>query len=247
MFSRRLTVTVPTPCHADWNAMTPADKGKFCQSCQKTVMDFRTMTDAEVLTWLAKNKHKGCGHFRSDQLNRELQHATSSKKKLALRTVMLGFAAWLGLKSAEAQEASTPTRSDIELLPSRTAKVLPLTPAPDSSTISGTITAPTGDLSRVIIRLNDTLEVKPDLFGNFSLPISQNAPLKLQWLVISSPGFVTQRHRLADLQLHQPLHLTLTKETDPFPFLQGTIGGMVVQYKWYTPRGMFFKFRNLFC
>lgn len=55
--------------------MTPADKGRFCASCQKTVIDFTVMTDAEVLQTFRRLNNNVCGHFFADQLNREIKYA----------------------------------------------------------------------------------------------------------------------------------------------------------------------------
>jgi len=51
-----LYLHIPTPCHEDWNTMTPVEKGKFCGSCNKEVVDFSLMTDAEVLNFFKKQQ-----------------------------------------------------------------------------------------------------------------------------------------------------------------------------------------------
>ncbi len=68
-------VKVPEPCHEDWNKMQPDEKGKFCLSCSKSVIDFTNKTDEEIKNILLENKNqKVCGHFKSSQLNRPLNY-----------------------------------------------------------------------------------------------------------------------------------------------------------------------------
>lgn len=62
--------SIPQPCNEDWNAMTPRDKGRYCNSCAKVVVDFTTMNDAEIVNYLQQHsKQKTCGHFRNEQLH----------------------------------------------------------------------------------------------------------------------------------------------------------------------------------
>ncbi len=77
----KLYVHIPQPCHEDWTKMTPVDKGKFCGSCSKQVVDFSNMTDHEVLSYFSKSTGKVCGRFAVDQLQRPLQPLAIEKKK----------------------------------------------------------------------------------------------------------------------------------------------------------------------
>ena len=71
---KKIQLSVPKPCHEDWDAMTPVDKGKFCGSCQKQVVDFSNMSDREVAVFFKKpSTGSVCGRFMTDQLERDLE------------------------------------------------------------------------------------------------------------------------------------------------------------------------------
>lgn len=60
---------IPNPCHQKWDEMTPNEKGRHCQACNKTVVDFTKMTDDEVLSYFAQHKdQKICGKVHKSQL-----------------------------------------------------------------------------------------------------------------------------------------------------------------------------------
>jgi CarboxypepD_reg-like domain len=69
MAKKQLTLSIPTPCKEDWNAMTPDRNGKFCASCQKTVVDFTRMSDAEIFRYFDTFKGNTCGNFTAKQLS----------------------------------------------------------------------------------------------------------------------------------------------------------------------------------
>jgi hypothetical protein len=66
-----LKISIPKPCHEDWNAMTPNEQGRHCNACAKTVVDFTTMSDDAVKHFfINKKEERVCGRFRNQQLQR---------------------------------------------------------------------------------------------------------------------------------------------------------------------------------
>lgn len=69
-----MKVTIPKPCHENWVAMTPEEKGRFCQVCSKSVRDFTNASDQEIIDDLSQNSNI-CANFRVDQLDRNLSYS----------------------------------------------------------------------------------------------------------------------------------------------------------------------------
>lgn len=54
--------------------MLPADQGRFCNSCQKAVVDFSGMSDAQLIAFFKKpSTGSVCGRFNNDQLERDIR------------------------------------------------------------------------------------------------------------------------------------------------------------------------------
>jgi len=66
----RLQIT--TPCHEDWGKMQPVERGRHCTACQKTVVDFTNMSDAEIIRHLTRAGSNICGRLLPGQMNRPL-------------------------------------------------------------------------------------------------------------------------------------------------------------------------------
>ncbi len=72
--SKKIQLSIPIPCHENWDNMSPVQKGKFCGSCQKQVIDFSNMSDREVAQFFKKpSTGSVCGRFMTDQLERDLE------------------------------------------------------------------------------------------------------------------------------------------------------------------------------
>jgi len=36
---KKMRISIENPCHEDWQKMLPESQGRFCQACEKTVVD----------------------------------------------------------------------------------------------------------------------------------------------------------------------------------------------------------------
>jgi hypothetical protein len=61
-------ITIPKPCHEDWNKMAPNDSGRFCGSCSKNVVDFTNMLPDEIQVYFRQHSNV-CGRFKNSQLD----------------------------------------------------------------------------------------------------------------------------------------------------------------------------------
>ena len=72
--SKHIQLGIPMPCHENWDKMKPADKGKYCDSCQKQVIDFTKMNDAQLIQFFRKpSAGSVCGRFMNQQLDRRIE------------------------------------------------------------------------------------------------------------------------------------------------------------------------------
>ena len=71
---KKFQLQIPEPCHENWDKMTPVDKGRFCDSCQKAVVDFTGMSDMQLIAFFKKpSTGSVCGRFFNDQLARDIE------------------------------------------------------------------------------------------------------------------------------------------------------------------------------
>lgn len=64
---KQLRISIPEPCNQTWQSMVPTEKGRYCNACEKEVIDFRNWTADELQDWFLN--HKGvCGLFLQEQV-----------------------------------------------------------------------------------------------------------------------------------------------------------------------------------
>ena len=108
MSTNKLSLTIPKPCHEKWDTMEVAEQGKFCASCQKTVIDFSSASDAIILSAMETNKSI-CGRLTTNQLNRALiKRIEPNSTRIWIAASLLSIIG-LGTPTANAQQLGTPT------------------------------------------------------------------------------------------------------------------------------------------
>lgn len=76
-----IELSINSPCHQNWQEMTSTEKGRFCNACEKEVVDFTIMSDSEVLHYFLHRKRDNvCGRFETSQLNRYLVKPVQIKR-----------------------------------------------------------------------------------------------------------------------------------------------------------------------
>ena len=63
-------ISIPKPCHEDWNQMKSQTNGRFCGSCSKNVVDFSGMKANEIRDYfIIHQNERVCGRFEKQQLD----------------------------------------------------------------------------------------------------------------------------------------------------------------------------------
>jgi len=198
------SLSIPTPCHENWEHMTPEDKGRFCLQCQKTVVDFSMMSDKEIVQFVNHAKGKICGRFDSRQLNRELIVA---KEKRWYKPVS-SIAAILSALYLFIPTAKGKTRDNVEQNTSCRKNADTTQPLPEKKrydVITGTVKDENGDSLRgVTIRFDTTYSgthTSPE--GKFKLRVPSEWKGDSANLHITFMGFAPLDIPLSLLQEHK--------------------------------------------
>ena len=182
---RKLNITIPEPCHEDWNTMARTKKGKFCSSCTKEVFDFTHYSDEQLIKRFSKEGDL-CGRFTTNQLNRNLV-LQRKKKHNYLSYAFTGLLSLLLLNSSssKAQEKPTTNQTDKKF----TSIPLQNTRATDSITATGTVLDETNmPLPGTTVLIKGTTNgTTADFDGKFSLECKET-----DTLVFSYVGYFTQ-------------------------------------------------------
>lgn len=81
--SEPIQITFPKPCHEDWGNMISADKGRFCNSCQKNVIDLSMYTDKKLHEFLIEHRNDNiCARLKGSQLGRSIVPASQTNNWL---------------------------------------------------------------------------------------------------------------------------------------------------------------------
>lgn len=70
-----MKITIPKPCHENWDKMKIEEKGRFCAACSTKVTDFTLASDEEIIDAFSNSSENVCGNFNEGQLNRDLQYS----------------------------------------------------------------------------------------------------------------------------------------------------------------------------
>ncbi len=163
-----IQISIPKPCHENWENMAPIEKGRFCASCKKNVHDFTNSSDREIVAIL-KSEKSVCGHVRIDQLNRDLIIPTEKRNFwLAASAAIISFIG-TGTNEALAQEPVKTEQHD-----TNSEIILEKVAIPKSNIISGTVSDNIGPLPGAsVVNITTKQETYTDLEGKYTIEASE--------------------------------------------------------------------------
>lgn len=104
-----IQISIPQPCHEDWNKMTPTEQGRFCNACQKCVIDFTGFTDRQLYIFFNNHKHEHiCGRYNAYQLNRDIHPTLQQSGTISKYFIALGLTIALSEMPTKQLFAKTP-------------------------------------------------------------------------------------------------------------------------------------------
>ena len=182
----KYVITIPEPCSENWHAMTQTEKGKFCDSCQKEVVDFTQMSTMGLSQKIKKGA-KLCGRFRPEQLNRNIRANNSGPLKytgvLVAAVALLAGAPTL-VAQAPAPEIAVVGRIAV------TQQTPPPATKKEMVKVKGVVRNGLGVLSGASIWVSGTeIKTHANAEGKFELLIPAKAIKPYAMLYVSSSGY----------------------------------------------------------
>ncbi|MCP9198851.1 carboxypeptidase-like regulatory domain-containing protein [Gramella sp. GC03-9] len=224
-------------CDQDWNAMKSLGENKFCDKCQKQVIDFTGVRKKEIIEKL-KVSGAVCGKLNPSQIqglsarNRKRNH-TISKQTLSKITFFIGFGSMIGLTEPV---IAKPNSYKLEQLDKANwQSVLPVKTINDSITVKGKITDLNGEAipgTNVILK-DSRIGTQSNLKGEFIFKIPVEKIKDKNYLIISFIGFKTEEVRF--YRKNRYFNIQLTEDNTP-------LGGIALVQE----RNLFDKVGNFF-
>jgi len=230
---KNLKITIPEPCHEDWNKMSNTAKGKFCNSCVKEVFDFTSFSDEQLIKQFEKQGNM-CGKFTTNQLDRSLvlqrkkQHNYLSYAFSGIFSLFL-----LNATPVRAQGKPKTIQTDKKFVSIQLQNTL----AKDSITASGTIFDETNlplPGATIVIK-GTTTGTSADFDGKFSINCKLNDILEISYL-----GYKTILYTVITSN-----SVKLNLEIHPESLSTGIVITGYAKKRWFGGR-LFTRFTNTF-
>ena len=216
---QKINLAINKPCMEKFNQFSKIEKGGFCGSCKKEVIDFRSMSDKQVSSYFKNKSDKTCGYFDASQLNKDFKiHEIEAPKRLKfLKIAAVTFLSLTSLHNIQAQEV----KQQIEVVQTSINKDKSDTSNTQGSLLSGIIAEKDGPLPGAnIILKGTTIGTSTNFDGEFTFP----KPLKVDdVLVVSYLGFVTKQITIKEEQTQLNAILNIDMKADVSCALLGEV------------------------
>ncbi len=201
---RKFQLTIPEPCHEDWNNMNPVEKGRFCSSCEKNVFDFTKSTDLQIIETYNKN-HSICGRFLPSQLDRELFYP-KKKKSLWLASVFFGITTFFSTKIS-AQEKPKIEQTEVKDIIVGKVAYHPKNET-NEVTITGIVSDSSGPLPSVNVIIKGSKNgVQSDMQGLFKIKARKGDVLIFSFMGMENTERTIKNSRIINVKMKEEKYM----------------------------------------
>ncbi len=188
--SNKINISIPKPCHENWEAMTPEDKGRFCSVCAKTVIDFTKASDKEIIEHLKKDKN-ACGRFYKNQLSEDVVINKHNSNYWTIFTFSLvglfGFGNHNVYSHVKQDTVQTEKNTDIKDQNNQ----------PEYKKIKVNVYDELGEIAGAKVRIKGTnKKTITDIQGNFEIEVKNNDILEITY-----EGKITEEILISDKKI----------------------------------------------
>lgn len=217
---RSITLSISQPCHESWNEMTPADKGRFCLNCQKTVTDFTQLSDTELIELLQSKQASTCGRFLPDQLGRVLTTPiTAGDRRRKPFMSIAAIATALTIATPFAKAANVPEKIQYQI-DEKGEQPVTTSPQQDAAGfISGVVRSDEDGLplpGATIKIKNMNIGTQTDQSGKFMLRVPDSFKQKVMILEVSFIGYAKKPVKVKLKKDFKSLEVRLISDTRMF-------------------------------
>ncbi|WP_375558889.1 carboxypeptidase-like regulatory domain-containing protein [Bernardetia sp. OM2101] len=232
-----MKVNLPEPCHEDWNKMDSQEKGRFCGSCQKLVIDFSVMSDIEIINYFKEYKGQNtCGHFKKTQIDRKLKEQETPRKKIFLKELAAAcFAFFVASTEAKAQGGAIYTDEEVAEIKQQRAERKAIENQGKEIAINGKIVNGKKTLSNASISIkgteHKTVSLENGLFSMY-IPFELAQNQKTVTLVVKYEGLESKEVEVTTSPTNQFIEIDLAVNMEAIiEALSGRVGGIVVDFE----------------
>lgn len=240
-----MKLSIGEPCKEKFDNFKPVKGGGFCDSCQKTVVDFTQMSDAQIKEFFSSSREGICGRFKESQLKEYPETTPVLSNSLVSKAAVFGIPllTLLTLDEASAQDTIEESKTEqADTLPTggNTNRAVEL-PAKENEGIflSGRIVD--ADSCEGVPMVNvfcreKSIGVSTDYEGNFKFtkPLMPGDKLELSFI-----GYKTSDYVITDADTSG---IELKLEANEIFFM----GEVATNQKYATNRSVWQKFLALF-
>ncbi|TRO66802.1 carboxypeptidase-like regulatory domain-containing protein [Christiangramia sabulilitoris] len=224
------------PCNQDWQTMKSLDGNKFCDKCQKEVIDFTGYSKNEILKKI-KGKGEVCGKLNPSHLENKTGSKQLGNQYFSKFAFFIGLSSIIGLTEPVTANSTKPKIEQTDK--TKWKSVIPKNKVQDSITIKGKVTDSEGQPipgTNVIFK-NSKIGTQSNLEGEFNLKIPTEKLGEKNFLIFSFIGFKMKEVRL--YKNNKYFNIQMTEDLTP-------LGGMIIvqERKIFEKVGYFFH--NLF-